>query len=110
MQAGDEIHSFYVLLLDILLPSGIAQLKLLSIEHLSLYVTMVRLIPTWTLLWSFAATTVSAFGSASDMGPVAFLWPPDRVWGEAADNTAPCGSVSGVENRTQFPISELGIL
>ncbi|KAJ9638477.1 hypothetical protein H2204_004247 [Knufia peltigerae] len=38
------------------------------------------------------------------MGPVAFMWPPDRVWGAAQDNTAPCGSVAGVTNRTQFPL------
>lgn len=38
------------------------------------------------------------------MGPVAFMWPPDRVWGAAQDNTAPCGSAAGVTNRTEFPL------
>jgi hypothetical protein len=42
---------------------------------------------------------------ATDMGPAAFLWPPDRAWGTAQDNTAPCGSSSGVTNRTDFPLS-----
>ncbi|KAK0383649.1 hypothetical protein NLU13_9560 [Sarocladium strictum] len=40
-----------------------------------------------------------------DMGPAAFMWPPDRVWSAAADNQAPCGSVAGVGNRTNFPLS-----
>jgi hypothetical protein len=43
---------------------------------------------------------------ATDMGPAAFLWPPDRVWGAAQDNTPPCGSSAGVTNRTEFPLSE----
>ncbi|OQV02536.1 hypothetical protein CLAIMM_07722 [Cladophialophora immunda] len=38
------------------------------------------------------------------MGPVAFLWPPDREWGAAQDNTAPCGSAASVTNRTEFPL------
>lgn len=44
--------------------------------------------------------------AALEMGPVAFMWPPDREWGAAQDNHAPCGSsaVAGV-NRTQFPLS-----
>ncbi|KAJ5693201.1 hypothetical protein N7462_002624 [Penicillium macrosclerotiorum] len=41
---------------------------------------------------------------ATDMGPAAFLWPPDRAWGAAQDNTAPCGSSAGVTNRTEFPL------
>ncbi|KAE8347796.1 hypothetical protein BDV24DRAFT_157273 [Aspergillus arachidicola] len=41
---------------------------------------------------------------AKEMGPVAFMWPPDRVWGAAYDNTAPCGSSSGATNRTDFPM------
>ncbi|KAE8153538.1 hypothetical protein BDV25DRAFT_136831 [Aspergillus avenaceus] len=41
---------------------------------------------------------------AKKMGPVAFMWPPDRVWNEAYDNTAPCGSSSGPSNRTDFPL------
>ena len=42
---------------------------------------------------------------AQTMGPVAFLWPPDREWSDEADNTAPCGSSAGVmSNRTMFPL------
>ena len=41
---------------------------------------------------------------AETMGPVAFMWPPDREWGAAQDNTAPCGSAASVTNRTQFPL------
>ncbi|KAL7629232.1 hypothetical protein AAE478_000752 [Parahypoxylon ruwenzoriense] len=40
------------------------------------------------------------------MGPVAFLWPDDRPWSPSADNIAPCGSSSGVVNRTIFPLSQ----
>lgn len=43
----------------------------------------------------------------TDMGPAAFMWPPDRVWSAAADNHSPCGSVAGVGNRTEFPLSKL---
>ncbi|KAJ3950974.1 hypothetical protein N0V92_012633 [Colletotrichum tropicale] len=39
-----------------------------------------------------------------DMGPAAFMWPADRVWSGDMDNQAPCGSKSGVENRTEFPL------
>lgn len=42
---------------------------------------------------------------AADMGPAAFLWPPDRLWNAGIDNTPPCGSVASVGNRTQFPLS-----
>ncbi|KAL6712650.1 hypothetical protein ACN47E_000527 [Coniothyrium glycines] len=42
----------------------------------------------------------------SSMGPVAFMWPPDRTWDSASDNTAPCGSASGPSNRTIFPLSQ----
>lgn len=41
---------------------------------------------------------------ATDMGPAAFMWPPDRVWGASVDNTPPCGSVAGVTTRSQFPL------
>ncbi|KAF1929505.1 uncharacterized protein M421DRAFT_59960 [Didymella exigua CBS 183.55] len=40
------------------------------------------------------------------MGPVAFLWPPDRVWDAQYDNTAPCGSSAGPSNRTVYPLSQ----
>ena len=42
--------------------------------------------------------------AATEMGPVAFMWPPDREWGAAQDNRAPCGSSQGVVNRTEFPL------
>lgn len=42
----------------------------------------------------------------SSMGPVAFMWPPDRAWDAAHDNTAPCGSNNGPSNRTIFPLSQ----
>lgn len=42
--------------------------------------------------------------AAREMGPVAFMWPPDRVWGADQDNHAPCGSAASVTNRTVFPL------
>ncbi|KAI0135632.1 hypothetical protein F4814DRAFT_401949 [Daldinia grandis] len=42
----------------------------------------------------------------SVMGPVAFLWPDDRPWSASADNVGPCGSSSGVTNRTTFPLTQ----
>ncbi|CAG8981918.1 hypothetical protein HYALB_00009174 [Hymenoscyphus albidus] len=54
---------------------------------------------------SVADSTPHAAGAqGSVMGPVAFLWPADRPWSADADNTAPCGSSSGVGARTQFPL------
>ncbi|KKK19162.1 hypothetical protein P175DRAFT_0540894 [Aspergillus ochraceoroseus IBT 24754] len=59
-------------------------------------------------LLTVLSSTIGAWAhgedEAKEMGPVAFLWPPDRVWGAAYDNTAPCGSSSGVVNRTEFPL------
>ncbi|EPE32751.1 hypothetical protein GLAREA_07885 [Glarea lozoyensis ATCC 20868] len=49
-------------------------------------------------------TPHAAGAEGSVMGPVQFLWPTDRPWSADADNTAPCGSNSGVTNRTQFPL------
>lgn len=62
---------------------------------------------------AFLAALPSALSQAhgeeasQEMGPVAFMWPPDREWGAAQDNHAPCGSHQGVENRTEFPLSML---
>lgn len=42
---------------------------------------------------------------APDMGPAAFLWPPDREWLSFHDNVAPCGTSAGPTNRTEFPLS-----
>ena len=52
---------------------------------------------------AFLAVAASA---ADDMGPAAFMWPEDRVWSGAVDNTGPCGSVASVGNRTSFPLSK----
>ncbi|KAJ5598667.1 hypothetical protein N7537_008751 [Penicillium hordei] len=42
--------------------------------------------------------------ASTEMGPAAFMWPPDRLWGAAYDNNAPCGSSTGAVNRTNFPL------
>ncbi|KAF1965005.1 hypothetical protein BU23DRAFT_593850 [Bimuria novae-zelandiae CBS 107.79] len=52
------------------------------------------------------AQTHGSGAEGTQMGPVAFLWPPDRNWTAAADNTAPCGSPDGPSNRTEFPLSQ----
>ncbi|KAJ5253887.1 hypothetical protein N7524_011067 [Penicillium chrysogenum] len=59
-----------------------------------------------------ALLTLSAIGglcahgdeASTEMGPAAFMWPPDRLWGAAYDNNAPCGSSTGPVNRTSFPL------
>lgn len=51
-----------------------------------------------------AAEVHGAGAEGTVMGPVAFLWPSDRVWDASQDNTAPCGSSAGVTNRTEFPL------
>ncbi|KAL4787982.1 hypothetical protein BJX76DRAFT_353776 [Aspergillus varians] len=55
-------------------------------------------------LSSIAGAAPHGEEAAQEMGPVAFLWPPDRTWRAAYDNNAPCGSASGVTNRTEFPL------
>lgn len=52
------------------------------------------------------ATTHGEGDEGTIMGPVAFLWPDDRSWNAAYDNSGPCGSSSGVTNRTEFPLSQ----
>jgi len=42
----------------------------------------------------------------SSMGPVAFMWPPDRPWAAEHDNTGPCGSANGPAERTQYPLTQ----
>ena len=60
------------------------------------------------LIFSFLATSALSQDhgeeAAKEMGPVAFMWPADREWGAAQDNTAPCGSSQGIANRTEFPL------
>ncbi|KAG8157033.1 hypothetical protein KVR01_013023 [Diaporthe batatas] len=53
-----------------------------------------------------AAEVHGANSQGTTMGPVAFLWPGDRPWSASHDNTGPCGSSSGVTNRTQFPLTQ----
>lgn len=53
-----------------------------------------------------AAEVHGANAEGTTMGPVAFLWPGDRPWSASHDNSGPCGSSSGVTNRTEFPLSQ----
>lgn len=54
---------------------------------------------------SYAAAQDHGDEYSQTMGPVAFLWPPDREWSEDSENTAPCGSSSGpMSERAQFPL------
>ncbi|KAI1125416.1 hypothetical protein F5Y10DRAFT_247160 [Nemania abortiva] len=58
---------------------------------------------------SFTTAEEETHGEGAEgtvQGPVAFLWPNDRPWSAAADNVGPCGSSSGVSNRTEFPLSQ----
>ncbi|KAL1836603.1 hypothetical protein VTJ49DRAFT_4892 [Mycothermus thermophilus] len=52
------------------------------------------------------AGVMAADSSDNTMGPIGFMWPPDRAWAAEADNTAPCGSHDGVTNRTAFPLTD----
>ncbi|EGX90684.1 hypothetical protein CCM_07104 [Cordyceps militaris CM01] len=54
--------------------------------------------------WAIMASGAAAATTSDTIGPAAFMWPPDRVWSADADNTAPCGSIAGVQNRTVFPL------
>ena len=66
-------------------------------------------LPLYILLFVGAAHAQDHGEEGSkEMGPVAFLWPPDRTWGAAYDNTAPCGSneIASESNRTDFPMRE----
>ncbi|KAK9379730.1 uncharacterized protein V2V93DRAFT_373426 [Kockiozyma suomiensis] len=56
--------------------------------------------------FSLVASQAHGETGAQEMGPMAFLWPPDRDWSDDSDNTAPCGSVIGVRNRTEFPLED----
>ncbi|KAF1994753.1 hypothetical protein P154DRAFT_446921 [Amniculicola lignicola CBS 123094] len=69
-----------------------------------------NLLSTSVLLWSLSrADDPPKHGEGaegSSMGPVAFMWPSDRAWTAANDNTGPCGSPSGPTNRSAFPLSQ----
>lgn len=65
--------------------------------------------PFKALLSGLALSASLAFAADDDaeyddMGPAAFMWPPDRVWDAAVDNHAPCGSRAAPRNRTDFPM------
>ncbi|KAM7197125.1 hypothetical protein V8F33_005784 [Rhypophila sp. PSN 637] len=61
----------------------------------------------WKAAILLAALACQTMGqeSAPEQGPAGFMWPPDRVWSAAMDNTAPCGSADGVKSRTEFPLT-----
>ncbi|RGP74488.1 hypothetical protein FLONG3_6047 [Fusarium longipes] len=58
-----------------------------------------------TLATSQENTPTNASVTDEDMGPAAFMWPPDRVWSGDMDNRAPCGSRAAAGNRTEFPLT-----
>jgi hypothetical protein len=64
-------------------------------------------LPLLAALPSLALAQTHGEGAlGTTMGPVAFLWPPNRPWDEANQNDGPCGSATGPTNRTDFPISQ----
>lgn len=69
--------------------------------------TLITMKTSLLSLIALSASGVWAHGedAAKEMGPVAFMWPTDRKWGEKYDNNAPCGSNTGPVNRTDFPLS-----
>ncbi|KAF1920200.1 hypothetical protein BDU57DRAFT_464396 [Ampelomyces quisqualis] len=52
------------------------------------------------------AQTHGEGAEGSEMGPVAFMWPSDRIWDAVHDNTGPCGSAEPPSNRTIFPVQQ----
>lgn len=56
-------------------------------------------------LWAYSVLGAVKAQDNFDIGPAAFLWPADRPWSAAEDNTPPCGSAAGIGNRTTFPLS-----
>ncbi|CAK7214385.1 hypothetical protein SBRCBS47491_002125 [Sporothrix bragantina] len=54
---------------------------------------------------SLASRTVRAEDIDSNLGAAGFLFPTEREYSAAADQTAPCGSVAQVGNRTNFPLT-----
>lgn len=73
--------------------------------------------PSANMLKSFVILAVASFVAAQsddnpssasvtddEMGPAAFMWPPDRVWSGDMDNRSPCGSRASAGNRTEFPL------
>lgn len=74
-----------------------------------LEVTMCRYL--WFVAFIAISCSLSALAQhdstddVDDMGPAAFLWPPDREWLSYHDNVAPCGTSKGPTNRTDFPLS-----
>jgi len=65
-----------------------------------------RIMRTIQILPIVCLLSTTVVGQMDDnMGPAAVLWPSDRAFSEANDNTAPCGSAAGVSNRTDFPMS-----
>lgn len=71
---------------------------------------VVLIVPAFFLLLLAAAHEPHGSEAGKEMGPVAFMWPPDREWGAAQDNTPPCGSAASAGNRTDFPLSSLLLL
>jgi hypothetical protein len=62
-----------------------------------------------SILFTTHHVSAQSHGSGAEgteMGPVAFMWPSDRIWDAAHDNTAPCGSAAGPSNRTIFPLQQ----
>ncbi|GMF05618.1 unnamed protein product [Ambrosiozyma monospora] len=57
---------------------------------------------------AFAEALALEHGSeyANTMGEIAMLYPEDREWSEEAETIAPCGTHSGVGNRTEFPLDD----
>jgi hypothetical protein len=63
----------------------------------------------FSLLPVFHHAFAQSHGSGAkgtEMGPVAFMWPADRIWDASYDNTAPCGSAARPSNRSIFPLQQ----
>ncbi|KAL7915036.1 hypothetical protein GGI35DRAFT_474735 [Trichoderma velutinum] len=55
------------------------------------------------ILLSIAILAFVGMASAEiPMGAASFGWPPPRIWDDAAENNAPCGSLEDPSDRTNF--------
>ncbi|PPJ58134.1 hypothetical protein CBER1_02607 [Cercospora berteroae] len=52
-----------------------------------------------------ASCAGATYETIGNVGPAAFLWPPERPFSAETDTISPCGSTRGVQTRTEFPMT-----
>lgn len=85
-------------------PSRVLGLTLSILDPLALNMASFKTVFSGLAFMAASANAAIDMGDTDEMGPAAFMWPADRVWSAAMDNTAPCGSVANPGNRSEFPM------